>query len=180
MGTTSLLTAGRAGALALALGIGGAIAVTGLADADADAVDSRNNAAGHAGPARTSSVRSAAMPNRRPAPATASPTAASALKIRDRAQAPQVRAQAQAVSPTDFWLFGDGTADHPNAGILAGNGYSYTRFEGACVAGSACNGGNSGLLGDSDQTGLKLVYGLMVVLALSGGVVAFRRQRPWS
>ncbi|MBU3707028.1 MAG: hypothetical protein FGM50_10175, partial [Mycobacterium sp.] len=38
---------------------------------------------------------------------------------------------------------GDGTADNPNAGLLYGNGYSYTAYEGACVSG-ACNGGSGG------------------------------------
>ncbi|MGV1006587.1 MAG: hypothetical protein ACOYEV_17895 [Candidatus Nanopelagicales bacterium] len=38
-------------------------------------------------------------------------------------------------------LFGDGTEDHPNAGLLGGNGYS---FDGDSCA-STCNGGNAGL-----------------------------------
>jgi hypothetical protein len=44
----------------------------------------------------------------------------------------------------DFWLFGDGTAAHPNAGLLGGNGYSWTAT--SCNTGKACNGGNPGLL----------------------------------
>ena len=42
---------------------------------------------------------------------------------------------------------GNGTADNPNAGILMGNGYSYTSYGGACTSG-ACNGGNAGLVGN--------------------------------
>ena len=42
---------------------------------------------------------------------------------------------------------GNGTADNPNAGILAGNGYSYVAHAGACITG-ACNGGIGGLLGN--------------------------------
>ena len=42
---------------------------------------------------------------------------------------------------------GDGTADNPNAGILAGNGYSYKAYSGACVTG-ACSGGSGGLVGN--------------------------------
>ena len=42
---------------------------------------------------------------------------------------------------------GDGTADHPDAGILIGNGYSFTSYEGVCTSG-ACNGGNGGLIGN--------------------------------
>ena len=39
----------------------------------------------------------------------------------------------------DFIRFfiGDGTADNPNAGILFGNGYSYTSYEGPAPAGPA-------------------------------------------
>lgn len=44
------------------------------------------------------------------------------------------------------FLFGNGTADHPDAGILVGDGYSYTGYAGACTAG-ACNGGKGGLIG---------------------------------
>jgi hypothetical protein len=40
---------------------------------------------------------------------------------------------------------GNGTADHPNAGLLAGNGFTYTQYEGACTSG-ACDGGRAGLL----------------------------------
>lgn len=42
---------------------------------------------------------------------------------------------------------GDGTAERPDAGILMGNGYSYTSYEGACTSG-ACDGGNGGLIGN--------------------------------
>ena len=45
------------------------------------------------------------------------------------------------------FFVGDGTADNPNAGILFGNGYSYTTYEGACTSG-ACDGGNAGLIGN--------------------------------
>jgi hypothetical protein len=41
--------------------------------------------------------------------------------------------------------------------------------------------GNSGLLGDDDaQSALWIVYGLMVALVVSGGVIAIRRQRSMS
>ena len=45
-------------------------------------------------------------------------------------------------------FIGNGTADHPNAGILLGNGYSYTSYAGACTTG-ACTGGNAGLIGNA-------------------------------
>ena len=42
---------------------------------------------------------------------------------------------------------GSGTAENPNAGVLIGNGFSYTAYGGACTTG-ACNGGNGGLIGN--------------------------------
>ena len=42
-------------------------------------------------------------------------------------------------------LFGNGTADRPDAGVLIGNGFSYDAA--TCVGQTICNGGNAGLLG---------------------------------
>ncbi len=42
-------------------------------------------------------------------------------------------------------LFGDGTAENPHAGILIGNGFSWTAE--TCIGAAACHGGNAGLLG---------------------------------
>ena len=63
-------------------------------------------------------------------------------------------------NPRDF-LFGNGTPDHPNAGLLIGDGYDFTENDvdvtPYCVAGSPCNGGNAGLLfgygGNCDDAG---------------------------
>ncbi|MBU3706866.1 MAG: hypothetical protein FGM50_09335, partial [Mycobacterium sp.] len=44
-------------------------------------------------------------------------------------------------------FLGNGTAANPNAGILVGNGYTYTGYAGACTSGS-CPGGNGGLIGN--------------------------------
>ncbi|WP_328351189.1 hypothetical protein OG976_17370 [Mycobacterium sp. NBC_00419] len=55
-----------------------------------------------------------------------------------------------AVDPVAAFIrifIGDGTADHPDAGILYGNGYTYTSYEGACLSG-ACNGGKAGFIGN--------------------------------
>lgn len=48
----------------------------------------------------------------------------------------------------DLWsfLFGNGTAENPNGGILIGNGYSWTAE--TCTSGQVCAGGNGGLLGN--------------------------------
>ena len=59
-------------------------------------------------------------------------------------------AAALAVGP--LGLFGNGTADHPNGGLLIGSGYTFTAADVGttpnCLAGSACNGGKGGLIGN--------------------------------
>ena len=45
------------------------------------------------------------------------------------------------------FFVGDGTADNPDAGILFGNGYSFTDYGGTCSSGS-CDGGKAGLIGN--------------------------------
>ena len=42
-------------------------------------------------------------------------------------------------------LFADGTASHPDAGLLGGDGFSYS-LEGSCIGTAPCNGGNAGKL----------------------------------
>ncbi len=55
------------------------------------------------------------------------------------------------------------------------------RFTGLQAAPASVPTGDSGLLGlGEDQTGLRLVYGVMILLALSGGFVLVRRQRTLS
>lgn len=44
-------------------------------------------------------------------------------------------------------LFGDGTAENPDAGLLYGNGFSWDAL--SCTGTTACHGGNAGLLGGS-------------------------------
>ena len=48
-------------------------------------------------------------------------------------------------------LFGNGTADSPNAGRLFGNGYSYGTVPGDCAG--VCNGGSAGLFGGNGGNG---------------------------
>ncbi|MFN8071806.1 MAG: hypothetical protein U0R66_08380 [Mycobacterium sp.] len=58
-------------------------------------------------------------------------------------------AKAQGAQPlTDVVrrFFGNGTADHPDGGILIGNGFSYDAK--TCVGETVCNGGKAGLLGN--------------------------------
>ena len=69
------------------------------------------------------------------------------------------------------FLFGNGTPDHPDAGLLIGDGYDFTENDvdvtPYCVAGSPCNGGNAGLLFgnggngyDGGSGGSAYLYGL--------------------
>ncbi|MEZ5131296.1 MAG: hypothetical protein R2763_06140 [Mycobacterium sp.] len=51
---------------------------------------------------------------------------------------------AEAVASAIRFLIGNGTADNPDAGILIGNGYSWT----ADTCPTTCDGGKAGLLGD--------------------------------
>lgn len=46
--------------------------------------------------------------------------------------------------PIVAFFFSDGTATHPNAGVLAGTGFSFTAA--TCAGTTACNGGFAGLL----------------------------------
>ncbi len=58
--------------------------------------------------------------------------------------APRATAIASTAGSVVSLFFGDGTASHPHAGILAGNGFSYDAQ--SCPGVNACHGGNGGLL----------------------------------
>ena len=53
---------------------------------------------------------------------------------------------AKALGIGSVWLFGNGTEDHPDGGILIGNGFSWDGT--SCSGSAACVGGNGGLLGN--------------------------------
>lgn len=65
------------------------------------------------------------------------------------------------------YFIGDGTADNPDAGILYGNGYSYTVYEGACTTG-ACDGGNGGLIGNGATVSTAATAGRPACSATAG------------
>ena len=140
---------GRVGALAVALGIGSAVAVGMAASAEADTGDTsppqstaQARGADAGKPAARAEARSAARP-----PAKTSPARAS--NSRPVVTGKTTASASVPAQPGDVLRFfvGDGTAENPDAGILAGNGYSYTAYAGACSSGP-CNGGNGGLLGN--------------------------------
>ena len=70
------------------------------------------------------------------------------------APARSVYSQNVALTATSYGIIGkvvelfvsNGTETHPNAGILAGNGYSYTAADDLYCQSHTCNGGNGGLL----------------------------------
>lgn len=45
------------------------------------------------------------------------------------------------------FFIGNGTESNPDAGLLFGNGYSWTGYGGVCTSGP-CNGGSGGLIGN--------------------------------
>ena len=79
-------------------------------------------------------------------PTLASPHAA--------APAPTVYSQNVALTAASYGIVGkvvqlfvsNGTETHPNAGLLGGNGYSYTAADDSYCQSHTCNGGNGGLL----------------------------------
>lgn len=142
------------GAVAVAFGIGVA-----LWSAPATAVADASRASGANG---TSSVGDSARPDARPvgvrrdssasavsrakavsnAKPAATAVAVSSATARPRESAPPTSAVRTALG----LLVGNGTAEHPNGGILVGNGYSWT--DATCTGSSACAGGNGGIIGN--------------------------------
>lgn len=84
---------------------------------------------------------------RDPAAPLAAPVAWTTLGVSRRDLSVAGTAAASPIADFVRIFVGDGTAERPDAGILVGNGYSYTGYAGACTTG-ACNGGNGGLIGN--------------------------------
>ena len=80
-------------------------------------------------------------------PASAPPLWAALAVARRESGSPEAAA-AGANPIADFIraFFGDGTADHPDAGLFVGNGFSYD--ESTCIGVTVCDGGNSGWFGN--------------------------------
>lgn len=64
-------------------------------------------------------------------------------------------------------FIGNGTAEHPNAGLLIGNGYSWTVQ--TCTQGKPCNGGQAGLLFGNGGNGFNGGNGGRAFLIGNGG-----------
>lgn len=170
------LAVGRVGALAVAVGIGIAIASI-PAIARADATDSHGSRASNTS---QSSAAKGPHARSRPAPSGAASTPSLPTKIKPQSRirgfvdnkatggpaAPAVTPlgwTAAAVTRRELaannfaahanrvWLFGNGTAEHPNGGLLVGSGFSWDAD--SCTNGMACRGGNSGLLAGNGGDG---------------------------
>ncbi len=97
-----------------------------------------NNAAGNAnksGAAQTGESFVAGAPTSDAASAVGSPAVGSATSAKAGAT----------------WLFGNGTAEHPNGGVLLGSGFSWDAN--SCTGNTACVGGNAGLWGGNGGAG---------------------------
>jgi len=75
--------------------------------------------------------------------ATASTISAAKQVSRSQA-APTGKTVGSKPGPIVSLFISDGTLSHPDAGLLIGNGFSFTAV--SCAANQQCNGGNGGLL----------------------------------
>lgn len=137
------------GAVAVGLGIGAAVAaLPAVAAAD-------TGSAADPGVVRASSAADGSRASARPRPArSAAAVSATNRPAPQHNSAPARRpSRSPAASAVNAFprLFGDGTADSPDGGVIAGNGYSYDG--GSCSGGTACNGGNGGLFYGSGGNG---------------------------
>ena len=148
------------GAGALTFGVGAALASgTAVAHADsgdAGATSGRTHSAAAAQPSRPVNAARSLSPVRTSLPAAPRPRVPAAASRNSRvveirtvkpavsAEAASPKAAATAAPLPDLFFFGDGTAEHPNAGLLGGTGFSFD--VNSCLGVTACNGGNAGLL----------------------------------
>ncbi|MBU3750536.1 MAG: hypothetical protein FGM52_08800, partial [Mycobacterium sp.] len=117
------------GAGILGVGMGAALLGAGVAHAD------RGDAAGAGQESRRGGAKAPESPRSAPNPAAAAATK-SARPVPGAARIPNAAPTSGLIRP----LVGNGTAEHPDAGILLGNGYSWTGYGGVCTAGP-CHGG---------------------------------------
>lgn len=163
---------GWLGAGALTLGVGAALA-TGTAVAHADTDDSAGSAGrasvsdrpaanrtsdkargSHGAGVRSKPASTIARPESDAAPgvaraaATVRPAASvvSPASVATSAVVPGAAAASTPVGAPDVFsfFFSDGTAGHPNAGLIGGNGYSWT--DETCTDASSCTSGRAGLI----------------------------------
>ncbi len=133
--------------------VAAATAINGVGAALASGLDSGDNGDGPAAATWALSVLAASRRELggpgRPAAPVATSTGEPAGLHPGAAQAAAPSANATAWQPGSILriFVGNGTEDHPNAGILLGNGYTWTKYGGVCTRGS-CVGGQGGLIGN--------------------------------
>lgn len=164
---------GRVSAVAIALGIGAAMwSAPAAAAADTDTAEASSGASSPArGASRTSEQATPAVgrtagrhtaaghgpvavanrPNTsRPSPAVRGGVPRAAQNLALPRTSPTAAAIPTPVTHSSLsivgLLIGNGTAAHPNGGILVGNGYSWTAA--TCTGTTACNGGDGGIIGN--------------------------------
>ncbi|MCX2931150.1 hypothetical protein ORI20_12745 [Mycobacterium sp. CVI_P3] len=131
---------GRVGGLAIALGAGAAVmAFMPVASADTTTGSSSRHSTGHTKQSKPK-VGSHASRSATSKSGPASRPTARVAGARSAAAVPALPAPEEVVR----YFVGNGTAAHPDGGILVGNGYSWTAS--SCT--TVCNGGNAGLLGN--------------------------------
>lgn len=152
---TSRLAVGRVGALAVALGIGAVvIALPGAAAADVASAGSGASGRSHAaasssgsnGHSSGSTAKSGSGAKTSSSKA-ATPSGKHSALTRSATTVPaSVTGTVRPIQDFIALFVGNGTESHPNAGLLLGNGYSWTAQ--TCNTGTACKGGRGGLIGN--------------------------------
>lgn len=132
---SSLRRGSRLGAAAMLAGLcwAGSPAVAGADPAD------RPGSGERTGPASPPARAEARLSQRRDSPAAVS------QRTRPTTAAAKTAPRASTASPGLRAFFGDGSAENPDAGLIWGNGYSWTAE--SCPSGP-CAGGNAGLFGN--------------------------------
>lgn len=164
-----------AGALGVGMGVallGGAATAhadnsdTGTARADRAGVRTTAHSSTSNGPRAAASRKAASPAAGAPTPDTADPVVPQVLRRANSASATPVAGAGASSSssavvphgkalgqpgPVIAFFISDGTAAHPNAGLLFGDGFSYTVL--SCTGTDACNGGRAGLISGNGGSG---------------------------
>lgn len=115
--------------------------------------------------------RAAAASKPSPSAATSTLTTAFTPPAASQVSKPKAAVTAGATlrqpGPVVSIFISDGTMTHPDAGLLIGNGFSYTAV--TCAAGSTCNGGRAGFLYGNGGNGFNGGTGGSAGLAGNGG-----------
>lgn len=160
---------GWAGALTIALGAA-AVSLSTPAAADTGATASSGTASTGASSPRASAAHRATGAAKSSKPASMSPVPRAGSARTAVVTGARVAAGSPALNSVQTFVgtfVGDGTPTHPDAGLLIGNGYSWTSE--TCNQGAACAGGRSGLVWGNGGSGYAGGNGGSAGLLGSGG-----------